>query len=77
MEPAKVLCSDCRLRNLCIPHGLSGTELKQLEEIVKQPRPLQRGQRLYLPGDKFYHLFIVRSGTLKTYTTTSTGEHPA
>ena len=74
MEPVKVLCGDCRLRNLCVPHGLAGRELKQLEEIVKQPRPLQRGQRLYLPGDKFHHLFIVRSGTLKTYTTTSSGE---
>ena len=59
MESVKVLCSDCRLRNLCVPHGLAGRELKQLEEIVKQPRPLQRGQRLYLPGDKFHHLFIV------------------
>ncbi|HEY5603928.1 MAG TPA: fumarate/nitrate reduction transcriptional regulator Fnr [Gammaproteobacteria bacterium] len=74
MDPVKVLCSDCRLRNLCLPVGLAGKELKQLEEIIKQPRPLQKGQRLYLPGDKFHYLFIVRSGTLKTYTTTSSGQ---
>ena len=74
MEPVKVLCSDCRLRNLCVPHGLAGIELKQLEEIVKQPRPIQRGQRLYLPGDTFHYLFIVRSGSLKTYSTTSAGQ---
>ena len=74
METVKVLCSDCRLRNLCLPQGLVATELKMLEEIVKQPRPMQRAQRLYLPGDTFHYLYIVRSGSLKTYTTTSSGQ---
>ncbi|WP_455202537.1 fumarate/nitrate reduction transcriptional regulator Fnr [Kaarinaea lacus] len=74
MEPVKVLCSDCRLRNLCLPQGLVASEIKMLEEIVKQPRPMQRAQRLYLPGDTFHYLFIVRSGSLKTYTTTSSGQ---
>ena len=74
MEPVKVLCSDCRLRHLCLPQGLVDRELKMLEEIVKQPRPMQRAQRLYLPGDNFHYLFIVRSGSLKTYTTTSSGQ---
>ena len=74
MEPIKVICSGCRLRNICLPTGLNNPELKRFEEIVKQPRPLQRGQRVYRPGDAFSSIYIVRSGTIKTYTTMSTGE---
>ena len=74
METVKVQCSDCRLRKLCLPQGLVADEIKMLEEIVKQPRPMQRAQRLYLPGDTFHYLFIVLSGSLKTYTTMSSGQ---
>ena len=70
----KVACSDCSLRSLCLPFGLDGEELDKLDKIIKRPRPLQRSQRLYHPGDEFRSLYVVRSGSLKTYTTTSTGE---
>ncbi|MGD8567848.1 MAG: fumarate/nitrate reduction transcriptional regulator Fnr [Gammaproteobacteria bacterium] len=74
MEPIKITCSGCRLRHLCLPTGLNTIELKKFEEIVKQPRPLQRGQQIYRPGDTFNAIYIVRSGSIKTYTTMSTGE---
>jgi len=70
----KVACTECSLRSLCLPYGLDGEELKRLDEIVKRPRPLQRSQRLYHPGDTFRSLYVVRSGSIKTYTTTSTGD---
>jgi CRP/FNR family transcriptional regulator len=57
-----------------LPNGLNTSELKKFEEIVKQPRPLQRGQQIYRPGDRFNAIYIVRSGSIKTYTTMSTGE---
>ncbi|NOZ52238.1 MAG: fumarate/nitrate reduction transcriptional regulator Fnr [Gammaproteobacteria bacterium] len=70
----KVACSECSLRSLCLPFGLDGEELERLDEIVKRPRPLQRSQRLYHPKDQFRSLYVVRSGSIKTYTTTSTGD---
>lgn len=70
----KVACTDCSLRSLCLPFGLDGEELVRLDEIIKRPRPLQRSQRLYHPGDEFRSLYVVRSGSIKTYTTTSAGE---
>lgn len=70
----KVACSDCSLRSLCLPFGLDGEELTKLDEIIKRPRPLQRSQRLYHPGDDFRSIYVVRSGSVKTYTTTPSGE---
>ncbi|MEJ2181387.1 MAG: cyclic nucleotide-binding domain-containing protein, partial [Gammaproteobacteria bacterium] len=70
----KVACSDCSLRTLCLPFGLDGEELNRLDEIIKRPRPLQRSQRLYHPGDEFRSIYVVRSGSIKTYTTTTTGD---
>jgi CRP/FNR family transcriptional regulator len=70
----KVACSDCSLRSLCLPFGLDSDEMNQLDKIIKRPRPLQRSQRLYHPGDGFRSLYVVRSGSIKTYTMTSTGE---
>ena len=70
----KVACSDCSLRSLCLPFGLDGEELNRLDEIIKRPRPLQRSQRLYHPGDEFRSIYVVRSGSIKTYTTTTTGD---
>jgi len=53
---------------------LDGEELNKLDEIIKRPRPLQRSQRLYHPGDDFRSIYVVRSGSIKTYTTTTTGD---
>jgi len=74
MEIIKVTCSSCRLRNICLPADLNSTDLKKFEEIVKQPKPLQRGQKVFEPGDPFHYIYIVRSGTVQTFTTMSTGE---
>ena len=70
----KVACSECSLRSLCLPFGLDGDELNRLDEIVKRPRPLQRAQRLYRPGEEFKSLYVVRSGSIKTYSSTNSGE---
>lgn len=74
MEFIKVTCSNCRLRSICLPARLNQAELKKFEQIVKQPRPLQRGQRLFNPGEPFNYIYVVRSGTVQTYLTMSSGE---
>jgi len=74
MEIIKVTCSSCRLRSICLPADLNGTEIQKFEGIVKQPRPMQRGQKVFEPGEPFRSIYIVRSGTIQTYTTMSSGE---
>jgi len=70
----KVACQDCSLRSLCLPFGLESDAMNKLDEIIKRPRPLQRFQRLYHPGDEFRNIYVVRSGSIKTYTSISNGE---
>jgi CRP/FNR family transcriptional regulator len=73
-EEIRISCSNCSLAELCLPHGLTETELDQLEKIVKRKPPMQPGQHLYRSGDPSFSLYAVRSGTLKSYYTTDDGD---
>ncbi|MFQ5659646.1 MAG: fumarate/nitrate reduction transcriptional regulator Fnr [Gammaproteobacteria bacterium] len=69
----KVSCGDCSLAELCLPWGLGMDDLDQLEKIVKSTKPLQRGDYLYRSGDRFQHIYAVRSGAIKSYRATEDG----
>ena len=69
----KVSCGNCSLSELCLPWGLRTDDLNELEKIIKRVRPLQRGEYLFHSGDKFQHIYAVRSGALKAYKTTEDG----
>jgi CRP/FNR family transcriptional regulator len=70
----KLSCEACSLHELCLPRGLDKDELDQLEEIVKRPASMQRGDHLFRPGDALDCLYAVRSGSLKTYLPTDDGD---
>ena len=74
LEELKISCRDCKLTDLCIPHGLSDEELGKLDAIVLRKHPYQPGEHLFRPGDKGHALYAVRSGSLKTYCLTEDGE---
>ncbi|WP_026279080.1 fumarate/nitrate reduction transcriptional regulator Fnr [Thioalkalivibrio sp. ARh3] len=58
-------CEHCSLRQLCLPMGLPQNELWQLDEIVQQRRPIEKGTSLFNMGERFDTLFAVRTGALK------------
>ncbi|ADC71302.1 transcriptional regulator, Crp/Fnr family [Thioalkalivibrio sp. K90mix] len=58
-------CEHCTLRQLCLPMGLPQNELWQLDEIVQQRRPIEKGALLFNMGERFETLFAVRTGALK------------
>ena len=62
----KAACSDCSLRDLCLPLGLSTDDLRALEGTVKSHRKLSKGEFLYRVGDPFRSLFAIRTGSTKT-----------
>jgi len=41
---------------------------------MRAPRILARGERLFIQGDKFYSIYLVRSGTFKSYIIDDTGD---
>lgn len=67
-------CNTCALNALCLPIALDNDDLDRLDEIIKRSKPYQKGEYLYRQGDKFNALYAIKSGTVKTYTTSETGE---
>lgn len=67
-------CADCSLRLLCLPAGINYGEFPQLEAVVRKPAPLKRGDSLFRMNDPFEHLYVVRSGSVKTVSPTYDGD---
>ena len=62
----KTACSNCNLRELCLPYGLNPTELDRLDDLVSSRRRLKRGDYLYRAGEGFDAIYAIRSGFFKT-----------
>ena len=69
----KVACSNCNLRELCMPVGLSPQELIRIDEVVAVRRKVKRGTTLFRNGESFQSLFAIRTGFFKTCVTAEDG----
>jgi CRP/FNR family transcriptional regulator len=65
-QSIKVACSNCNLRELCMPLGLNSAEMQRIDEVVSQRKKISKGDRLFRSGDKFNALFAIRTGFFKT-----------
>lgn len=62
----KTACSNCNLRELCLPFGLSQEELQRLDDLVSTRKRIKRGDHLYRAGQPFDSIYAIRSGFFKT-----------
>lgn len=62
----RVACSNCNLRELCLPVDLSEAEMHRLELLSHRKRNYASGDYLYRSGDSFKALYAIRSGSFKT-----------
>ena len=69
-----ISCHDCRLSSLCLPIGLSRSQLTEVDSIIQQRPLLQKEQCLYHLHDTFSCIYAVRSGCIKTVITTENGD---
>ena len=69
----KVACSNCNLRELCLPVGLSSDEVERLDQVVSSRRKIKKGEALYHSGEAFTSLYAIRTGFFKTCLTTDDG----
>jgi CRP/FNR family transcriptional regulator, anaerobic regulatory protein len=69
----KVACSSCNLRELCLPIGLSRSELERLDGVVATRRSVPRGQAIFRAGEPFRSIYAVRTGFFKTCVSTPDG----
>ncbi len=69
----KIACTDCKLSDICLPFGLQINEIKALESIVKNKRPLHSNQLLYSLDEPCESLYVIKSGSFKSYITNPDG----
>lgn len=70
----KIACSNCNLRELCLPIGMDAGEFDRIDELVSKRPVVKRGAALFRAGDAFHALYAIRSGFLKTTVTSANGE---
>ena len=70
----KISCENCNLAELCLPRGLNIEELDVLEKVVRQARPIQKGEYIFHSGDPLSSLYAVRSGSIKLFTHSDNGD---
>ena len=71
--PLQTLCSNCHLRDLCLPCGLGGSDVERLDGLLFGRRRIRPGETLYRAEDRFQVIYAVRSGTFKSSLTLADG----
>lgn len=66
LHTIKVACSNCNLRELCMPMGLNPQEIERIDEMVAVRRKVKRGTTLFRNGEAFTSLYAIRTGFFKT-----------
>ena len=66
VQSIKLACSNCNLRELCMPLALNEEELQKLDDLVTTRRKVPRGETLYRNGQRFSALYAIRTGFFKT-----------
>ena len=72
-QTIKVACSNCNLRELCMPMGLNDEQMQRIDTIVATRRKVPRGGRLFRNGETFTSLYAIRTGFFKTCVATEDG----
>ncbi|WP_298440121.1 FNR family transcription factor [uncultured Ferrimonas sp.] len=70
----EIHCHNCSMKTLCIPFSLSLTDLDKLDDIIERKRPIHKGDLLFQSGEPLKSLYAIRSGSIKSYTITESGE---
>ncbi len=72
-QAIKVACSNCNLRELCMPIGFNQDDMQRLDEVVATRRRIKQGEKLFSNGDPFTSLYAIRTGFFKTCVSTEDG----
>lgn len=67
-------CADCSKVTNCLGVDLEAGQAASVLDIEVHTRVLHKNEKLVNDGDRFHTLYAVRSGAIKSYKTTETGE---
>ena len=69
----KVACSNCNLRELCMPVDVSEEDMQRIDTLITTRRKVKRKTALFRTGEKFHALYAIRTGVFKTCVTAEDG----
>ncbi|RBH34841.1 transcriptional regulator, partial [Pseudomonas sp. MWU13-2860] len=61
-----ITCSNCSLKENCLPVGLNREELTKVDAVIRQSGRLKSGDYLFRSCEGFRSLFAMRTGFFKT-----------
>lgn len=67
-------CESCLLNKICLPIALKSEDIARLDKTVSRGKPLHKGDHLYRQEDEFRSIYAVRSGSIKAYSVTESGQ---
>jgi CRP/FNR family transcriptional regulator len=67
-------CAECGLLPLCLPASISREDLPRLDEVVQIKKAVEREQPLFVAGQPSSALYVVRSGSFKSYAVDGEGD---
>ena len=70
----RVSCAECTVSRLCFPFVLNSTDVVHLNRLATQLPPLQEGEFLIRAGDPASSIYVVRSGSVKSFGISEDGE---
>lgn len=73
IPPLTTHCSNCNLRDLCLPCGMKPADVDGLDELHFSRTKIKAGQALYHEGQAFRNIYAVRMGTFKSSLTLADG----
>ncbi|MCC7414367.1 MAG: cyclic nucleotide-binding domain-containing protein [Gammaproteobacteria bacterium] len=69
----RVSCDECSLNRFCLAAGLDAQDTERLSATMRHSRPLPRGHRLFRSGEPLEHLYVIKAGAVKIYSSTADG----
>ena len=67
-------CVQCPAQQMCPWGGLDAPDRKRLMQVVNRPGVFRAGRELYHAGESLRSLFVLRSGSVKAWNITDTGD---
>ncbi|MCW8856155.1 MAG: fumarate/nitrate reduction transcriptional regulator Fnr [Kangiella sp.] len=74
MALPSIKCQSCSINQLCLPVMLAESEVEHLDSIIQRKKPLTKNEMLFRSGEEFHAIYAVRSGCIKSYTISESGE---
>lgn len=68
------VCADCPLTGDCLSRDVDHPEHRGAHDLPVSPRIVRRGEHLFRGGEEFGAVYVVRSGTVKTYVILQNGD---